>query len=115
MHWRLSALYLDRKLYWKPERSLLCSFQHTLRTAVLMAAIRVELQEITCLSFRTCIQATDACCPLQSMLDKTHSVLQSLVEAESAEGERSSGDHDVLLDKHAPSLNRCLVYSCGWL
>ena len=43
------------------------------------------------------------------MLDKTHSVLQSLIEADSAEGERSSGDHDALLDKHAPSLNRCHV------
>ena len=51
----------------------------------------------------------DACCAVQSMQDKTHSVLQSLVEADSAEGERSSGDHDALLDKHAPSLNRCYV------
>ena len=50
---------------------------------------------------------TDAYFPLQSMLDKTHSVLQSLIEADSAEGDRSSSDYDALLDKHPPSLNRC--------
>ena len=55
------------------------------------------------------IWTLDVCCAVQSMLDKTHSVLQSLIEADSTEGERSSGDHDALLDKHAPSLRRYQV------
>ena len=56
-----------------------------------------------------CIWTSEVCCALQSMLDKTHSVLQSLIEADSAEGERSSGNHDALPDKHGPSLSRCQV------